>query len=44
MFKVLNLNKGIMLAFCIPYTQLFFNDSAEKLQISALITAMKPST
>lgn len=32
-----------MFAFCIPSTQLFSDDSAEKLQISALVTAMKPS-
>lgn len=42
MFKVPNLNKGTTFAFCIPSTQLFSNDSAEKLQISALIAAMKP--
>lgn len=43
MFKVPNLNKETMFAFCIPSAQLFSDDSAEKLQISALITAMKLS-
>lgn len=43
MFKVPNLNKEAMFAFCIPSTQLFSDDSAEKLQILALITAMKLS-